>query len=184
MEEKRFIDLNAIENDVCVKLWIENQPRIRKICELKLNSRPDEIDDVISELFLSFCKKTSENGVPEKPKGWLYATLNNIINMKYREIYKLREREKRLSDEEFELSFEVDVIGEKIDEIYDDEIKDKLKELLTEDEYQIIYSVHFDGMKMTEYARQHNTTEAAVRQKHYRICRKLRKLLVNSRAIV
>lgn len=176
--------MNAIENEVCIRLWIENEPRIRKLCELKLNSCPDEIDDVISELFLSFFKKMSEDGVPEKPKGWLYGALNNIINMKYREIYRLREREKRLSDEEFELSFEVDVIGEKIDEIYDDEMKDKLKELLSEDEYQIISAVHFDGMKMTEYARLHNMTEAAVRQKHYRICRKLRKTLVNSKVIV
>lgn len=176
--------MNAIENEVCVRVWIENEPRIRKICELKLNSCPDEIDDVISELFLAFFKKMSKDGLPEKPKGWLYATLNNIINMKYREIYKLREREKRLSDEEFELSFEVDVIGEKIDEIYDGEIKDKLKELLTEDEYHLIFSVYFDGMKMSEYARLHNSTEAAVRQKHYRICRKLRKTLINAKALV
>lgn len=176
--------MNAIENEICIRLWIENEPRIRKLCELKLNSMPDEIDDVISELFLSFFKKMSEDGIPEKPKGWLYGTLNNIINMKYREIYRLREREKRLSDEEFELSFEVDVIGEKIDEIYDNEIRDKLKELLTEDEYQIIHSVHFDGMKMTEYAKLHNSTESAIRQKHYRICRKLRKMLAESRVFV
>lgn len=176
--------MNAIENEVCVKLWVENEPRIRKICEIKLNSCPDEIDDVISELFLSFFKKISKDGVPEKPKGWLYATLNNLINMKYRQIYKLREREKSLSDEEFELSFEVDAISEKIDEIYDEEIQDRLKELLSDDEYQLIYSVHFDGMKMNEYARLHNTTESAVRQKHYRICRKLRKTLVNSKVLV
>lgn len=176
--------MNAIVNETCIRLWVENEPRIRKLCEIKLNSCPDEIDDVISELFLSFFKKVTDDGVPEKPKGWLYAALNNIINMKYREIYKLREREKSLSDEEYELSLNVDVIGEKIDEIYDGEIKDKLMELLSEDEYQIIHAVHFDGMKMTEYARLHNTTESAIRQKHYRICRKLRKILVNSKTLV
>lgn len=176
--------MNAFDNEVCLRLWMENEPRLRKICGIKLSNYPDEIDDVLSELFLSFFKKVSDDGVPEKPKGWLYATLNNQINLKYRQIYKLREKEKSLYDEEFELSFETDVISEKIDEIYEEEIKDKLKDLLSDDEYQIICSVHFDGLKMVEYARLHNTTESAVRQKHYRICRKLRKALASTKAIV
>ena len=175
--------MNSAENQICQELWLENEPQLRRICKLKLASSPDDIEDVISETFLALCKRISENGVPDKPKGWLYATMNNLINLKYREIYKYKEREKSLSDEEFELPIASDDIGEKTDEIYNDEIKDRLKELLTEDEYQIIYRIYFSGLKMKEIARLHNSTESAVKQKHYRICRKLRKAMADSRKL-
>lgn len=175
--------MNTIESEICKKLWIEYEHQLRKVCRAKLKSCPDEVDDVISEVFLALCEKISKDGVPEKPKGWIYGTLNNIINLKYRDIYKIREKEKSLYDE-YELPFDIDVIDEKIDEIYNDEIKDKLKELLTEDEYQIIHSIHFDRMKLKEVAELHNSTESAIKQKHYRICNKLRKIIKNSKNLI
>lgn len=168
--------VNAIDDEICTKLWNENVCRIRKICQIKLRSYPDEIEDVLSEVFLAFCEKTSKNGIPEKPTAWLYGTLNNLINLKYREIYKFKSNNANLLDKEYELPFQEDVIEEKIDEIYKNEIINKLKQLLTSDEYQLIQYIYFDKRKMREIAKILNTSEAAVKQKHYRICNKLRKI--------
>lgn len=176
--------MNKLENDICNDLWIEYEPQLRKVAKTKLRSCPNEVDDVISDVFVALCEKVSKDEVPEKPKAWIYGTLNNIINLKFREIYKIKEKETGLSDEEYDLPLANDIIEEKIDEIYNDEIKSRLKVLLTEDEYKIIHSIHFDKMKMKEVAKLHNSTEAAIKQKHYRICRKLRKIIGNPKNLI
>lgn len=167
--------MNTIQNGICTELWNEYEPQLRKICRVKLRSCPDEIDDVISEVFLALCQKTDKDGLPEKPKPWLYGTLNNIINLKYREVYKIKEKQESIENKDFELPFEENGIEEKIDEIYNNEIKDKLKSFLSEDEYQIINYIYFKKLKMKEIAALLGSTESAIKQKHYRICNKLRK---------
>ncbi|UKI23153.1 MAG: hypothetical protein L6V88_00760 [Anaerotruncus sp.] len=39
------------------------------------------------------CAKIEKSGVPENPKPWLYAVLNNIINQRLRDIYRQSECE-------------------------------------------------------------------------------------------
>lgn len=176
--------MNELENNICKDLWIEYEPQLRKVASAKLHSHPDEVDDVISDVFVALCEKVQKDGGPENFKGWIYGVLNNIINLKYREIYRIREKETDLLDIEVELPITNDVIDEKIDEIYNDQIKEKLKELLNEKEYEIIYLLHFKKLKMKEVAHILNSTETAVKQKHYRICKKLRKMIGNSKNLI
>lgn len=176
--------MNKLENDICQNIWIEYEPQLRKVATAKLYSHPDEIDDVISDVFVALCEKVQKDGVPEKLKGWIYGTLNNIINLKFRELYRIKEKESCLLNIEVEIPVTNDVIEEKIDEIYNDEIKNRLKELLNENEYEIIYLLHFKKLKMKEVARLLNSTETAIKQKHYRICKKLRKIIDNSKNLI
>lgn len=166
--------MNTYDYDKCTALWKEYEPHLRMICNRKLKSCPDEIDDVIAEVFLALCEKATRGDFPIKPKNWLYGTLNNTINLKYREIYKTRERQEPLSSNEYKLSFEQDTINKKTEEIFFIQLKNRIKIILTEDEYQFIQSVYFDKLKMKEMADLHNTTEAAMKQKHYRIRKKLK----------
>ena len=55
------------------------------------------------------------------------------------------------------------------------EIRDKLSTFLSNDECIIIKYIYFDRLKMKEIADIIGSTESAVKQKHYRICNKLRK---------
>ena len=169
--------MEKLTNSICERLWIENEPALRKLCRVKMQSCQDEIDDVISEVFLALCQKVSDESIPENPKAWLYGTLNNVIKLKYRKIYKRKDKQMSLSDEQYELPFEYGGIEEKIDELYSGEIWSKLKSLLTEEEYKLIKNIHYDRLKMKEIAQMNNTTESAIKQKHYRICNKLRKIL-------
>lgn len=168
--------MNTIQNEICTGLWNEYEPQLRKICRVKMRSCPDEVDDVISDVFLALCKQIENNGIPEKTKQWIYGTFNNIVNMKYREVYRQKERHETLENHDFELPFEQNGIEEKIEEIYNNEIKDKLQSFLSEDEYKIIKYIYFDRLKMKEIAEIIGSTESAVKQKHYRICNKLRKV--------
>lgn len=168
--------MNSIQREICENLWNEYEPQLRKICRVKLRSCPDEVDDVMSEVSLALCKQIKKYGEPNKPKQWLYATLNNIINLKYRELYKFKEKQESLENNDFELPFEENGIESKIEEIYNNEIRDKLSTFLSNDEYIIIKYIYFDRLKMKEIADIIGSTESAVKQKHYRICNKLRKL--------
>lgn len=176
--------MNNLENDICKDLWIEYEPQLRNVATAKLHSHPDEVDDVISDVFVALCEKVQKDGVPEKLKGWFYGVLNNIINLKFRELYRIKEKETDLLDIKVEIPVTNDVIEEKIDEIYNDEIKNRLKELLNEKEYEIIYLLHFKKLKMKEVAQLLNSTETAIKQKHYRICKKLRKIIGNSKNLI
>lgn len=111
------------------------------------------------------------------PQAWLYGVLNNKINLRFRDIYKTAEKETSFDDREYELPYADDLIDKKIDEVYNSEIKNRLQKLLSSDEYELIKAIHFEKLKMKEAAERFGSTESAVKQKHYRICRKLRKII-------
>lgn len=162
-------------NKICESLWREFEPSVRKISRVKLHSCPDEVDDVVAQVFLALCEQVSKDGAPNHPKAWLYSVMNNIINQKFRDVYKAKEKEQPIPDNEYELPYTYNSIDEKIEEIYNEELKDKLQTLLRADEFDLIRKIHFEKMKMKEIADLYNTTESAIKQKHYRICNKLRK---------
>lgn len=176
--------MNESESCICKELWIEYEPQLRKVATAKLHNYPDEIDTVISDVFAALCEKIHKDGVPKKLKGWLYGTLNNIINLKFRKLYRIKENETSLLDTEISIAITNDEIEEKINELYNNEIKNKLKEILNEDEYEIMYLLHFRKLKMREVAEMLNSTETAIKQKHYRICKKLRKIIGNSKKLI
>ena len=144
--------MNENQRKICTEIWQEYESQLRKICKIKLQSHPNEIDDVMSEVSLALCKQIKKYGEPNKPKQWLYATLNNIINLKYRELYKFKEKQESLENNDFELPFEENGIESKIEEIYNNEIRDKLSTFLSNDEYIIIKYIYFDRLKMKEIA--------------------------------
>ena len=100
-----------------------------------------------------------------KSKEGLLAVNENSI------FYKIKNFFKRLFFKSESL-----VKEEKIEEIYNNEIRDKLSTFLSNDECVIIKYIYFDRLKMKEIADIIGSTESAVKQKHYRICNKLRKL--------
>ncbi|MDE6019583.1 MAG: sigma-70 family RNA polymerase sigma factor [Ruminococcus sp.] len=163
------------ETRICNEIWEAYKPRLQKLCMLKLSNYPDEVDDVISEVFLALCEQIEKRGIPDKPKAWIYGTFNNILNSKYREIYKAREKYVNLLDHEYKLPYLFDVHSKDIlDRIYGDELQHFLRIELNENEYRLVQYIYYDKLKMSEIAALENSTEAAIKQRHYRLCNKLR----------
>lgn len=162
------------ETKICDEIWEKYKPQLHRFCTIKLRSYPDEVDDVISEVFLALCEQVEKKGVPEKPRAWLYGTFHNILNSKYREIYKARDKYVSLLDKEFKLPYSTDINKDIFDKIYGDELKQFLKTELNENEYRLVQYIYYEKLKMAEIAVLENTTEAAIKQRHYRLCNKLR----------
>lgn len=135
----------------------------------------DQIDDIISETYLAFCENIEKNGFPEKPEAWLYSVLNKRINNKFREIYKNKGKEIVFEDIE-ELPYEVDFDEEMLKRIPTDKLKEKLLSELTENEMTLYSYIYEKRYKYSRIANELNSTDIAIKQRHYRLCNKIKKL--------
>lgn len=146
---------------------------MKKICHAKMADNND-IDDIISETYLAFYEHCKKHGLPDNPTAWLYSILNRRINNKCREVYK-NARNKVHLDEIQNLSFEVDFEEELLKNVSIDELKTKIISKLTNDEYNLYELIYEKGTKYAEIAKKYSTTESAVKQRHYRLCSKIKK---------
>ena len=73
------------------RLWHEHEPYVRKICEKKLKSAPDIIDDCIQETFTALVEYLDKGKAIKNPKAWLGRVVNNIIADAYRYLKKEKE---------------------------------------------------------------------------------------------
>lgn len=157
----------------CDELWKELEQQIRSLCLAKLRYHPHEVDDIIAQAFLALCQRVDTDGFPDNPKAWIYGTCRNLIAKKYNEIYD--KRRVCLDNIETELPFKEYLIATKVEEIYTQELKDKLHSFLSDREYQFVSYFYFQQLSVKEIASIFNSNESAVRQQIYRICNKLRK---------
>lgn len=159
------------------QLWLEQQAKLYALCSSRLNDRPEDVDEVISETFLALCKKVNESGFPEYTMAWIYGTMNNIIMQKYRHFYKEKEKTVILPDyEEIKLpypySFEKRVEDQELIEEIANELDQKLK-----DEEKLFYKLVFtQDVSYDEVARLLNSNVRAVKQKKYRLYYKIQKI--------
>lgn len=173
--------MNVEEKRICTEIWDRYEPWIRRIANIKLRSCPDEVDDLVSDVFLALCKQVAKNGAPEKPKEWLNKTLQNQLNRKYTKIYKIRENETSLSGEEFRLPFKNDDINRKENEIYVEDLIKLFDDTLSDSDLELLNYIFNYELKSKEIAVLMNTTEAAIKQKRYRLYNKLRKIVLKAK---
>ena len=163
---------NKIE--LCHQLWEKCEPRLRQLCRYKPNSCTQEIDEIISEAYLSLCdavlgKKTEL----KNPEGWLYGTVNNLIKKKYSEMNKTRSLNKSLFDYKNNLMFDIPYNPDYLDTLVKlngtEKILEELKQEFSKEDQELIELVYTKNMSYREIAKLYNSTDTAIKQKTYRI---------------
>lgn len=157
-------------------LWEEYEPNLRGICDYKLSGYPDEVDDVIGETYLALCNAIDKGLEIQNPKAWLYGTLNNQIKLKYSEIARKKKIYIRFENVEHKLFYNVDFEKDELSEETIEMLKDDVFDELIDAERILLFLIYEKKIKLKEVAKILNTTEAAVKQKHYRLKRKIKKL--------
>ena len=157
-------------------LWKEYEPYLRSICNYKLSSYPSEVDDVISDTYLALCNYISKGIEINNPKAWLYGTLSNIIKLKYSELDRKKKAYIRLESVEHELFYNIDFDRQELSDEILNSIKDEIVNDLLDSEKTLLIFIYEKKLKFKEIAKILNTTEAAIKQKHYRLKRKIKKL--------
>ena len=69
------------------------------------------------------------------------------------------------------------VLRELTERLDDEALWSRLREILSETDYEIIYLHYYERMRLKEIAQRCGMTELAVRQRHHRACKKLEKIL-------
>jgi RNA polymerase sigma factor (sigma-70 family) len=157
-------------------LWREYEPSLRRICDSKLSSYPSEIDDVIGDTYLALCNTISKGVKINNPKAWLYGTLNNTIKLKYAELDRKKKRYIRLESVEHELFYDVEFCKQELSDEILNHIKDEIFDELLDSEKTLLVLIYEKKLTLKEISKILSTTETAIKQKHYRLKRKIKKL--------
>lgn len=168
-----------VDNSNINKLWDECSQSIRKLCEIKLQSYPAAAEDVYAEVFLALTKAVKSGREITYYKAWLYKTANNLIAQKHNEINKDKEVFISFNDAKpdlVELSVNVDITDAVINDKAIDLMADDIIDSLTDEEQKILQYYHYDNIPLRDIAERIGKTESAVKQQHYRLCKRIKTL--------
>lgn len=153
-------------------LWKEHEPYVRKLCEYKLQSIPDRIEDCVQEVFLALTVALNGEKPINSPKAWLTRVACNKINDAYKEAKTKSERLVSLTDElaatipdRKTIDFDEPQLGE--DELLS--AKDSFLKSLSPQERELFDERFVRGLKAKEIASAHKTTESNVRKRVFRL---------------
>jgi RNA polymerase sigma factor (sigma-70 family) len=141
---------------------------------VKLASAPSDIDDVIDETYLALCNALNSCTAINNPKAWLYSTANNIINKKYAEINKQKSKCVSINCVESELFYENDFDNVLLSDDAIEKIKNDIFDELQETEKILYNLIYTKKLKGKEIAKILNISPSAVKQRNYRLKRKIK----------
>lgn len=174
------MDIVTDNSIFCDKMWKECFFGLKKMCEYKLSSCPDEVDDVISDVYLALISTVHNKNIPDNPKAWLYSVANNIIKKKYSQLNKQKNQSCSISEQSIDTA-KLSVFPDLSDAMISDadimSMSDKIFSQLSPEEQLLLTYFHYDDKSMKEIAALMNKSESAVKQKHYRLCIKVKKMI-------
>lgn len=157
-------------------LWNEYEPAIRRLCRRKLTGNRADVDEIVAQTYLNLCEAVAAGKTINNPKPWLYGTANNLIKRKYAEIKKYNQMNRTLSPSSYELAYDFDYLDKIITDEDILELKKSIEEELNENERLLLKFVYEDKLKTRDIAKIINTSEFAVKQRRYRLNKRIKEL--------
>ncbi len=165
--------------ELCERLWREYKDAITNLCSFKLSSHPDEVDNVVAEVFFYLCKVIFDGAVLHNPRAWLNAVANNLIKKKYIEINKIKLRQVSFIEEDIcKYGYDEEDLFSLL--VSDNTIKNSSENIIGKlkiQEQELYKYVYKDRLKMKEIALVMNLTEGAVKERNYRLKKKLKYMI-------
>lgn len=160
----------------CEQLWTECEPKIRKLCKIKMADHPEEIDEIISDTYLILCEAVSNGKEFSNPAAWLYGTANNLIKKKFKELKVYKQKQKSVSPNGHELMYDIDYLDILITDDNIDQMKAEIESQLNDSEKILLEFIYDDELKAKDIAKILNISASAVKQKKYRLVKKIKQL--------
>lgn len=162
--------------DFCEQLWKQCEPKIRKLCNMKMADHPEEIDEIISDTYLTLCEAVSKGKVFSNPPAWLYGTANNIIKQKFKELKLYKQKHKTISTTGYELMYDIDYLDAIITDDNIEQMKVEIESELSDSEKILLEFIYTDRLKTKEIAEILNISVSAAKQKRYRLVKKIKQM--------
>lgn len=157
-------------------LWREYEPYIRKLCNYKLNSHREYIDDCVQDVFTALVEAIHKGTKIEYPKTWLTAVANNMIKDIYEQAGhndKILPFDEKHIDVRLHDSIDYEVLSEQDIEKYLSQIID----YLTKYERKLFQDFYLNHKKQSELAKELGVTENLIQQQVFRLKRKIIKFI-------
>lgn len=166
------------KTELCKRLWDECKDDLTKLCKYKLSSHPDEVEDVIADAFYYLCVAVFKNRKIDNYKAWLVAVTYNLIKKKYTEINRAKTQRVSFYEENIDgYICEEDLFSEEVSDTVIDNLSSSVLSQLSESEQLLYKYIYVDKLKMKEIATRMELTEVNVRQRHFRLSRKLKNMI-------
>lgn len=167
------------KNEYAQRAWLECEPYIRRLCEFKLKSRPDRVDDCVSEVFLDYALALENGKNIENPKAWLTRVAANKIKDIYSQSRREAARITSLEEQTEESAYTKDVFDEAF-YISDEklhEFKGRILSLLTESERKLLSDRYSLKKSVSQIASECATSENNIYQRLFRLRIKTKMLI-------
>lgn len=154
------------------EIYKQYAPWIRSLCEFKLASMPDTVDDCIQEVFLALFEKMKSGETIQNPKAWLYKTAANRIKLIYTGAAK--KQEESYAPDMLEFLADSSTLTKFTDESIIDEHYDEIISSLNEEDKNILLDICENKMKLKEIAVKYNLSLSAAKQRSVRLKARVR----------
>lgn len=177
--EKIVNVMDADKQEMCRQMWRQHSDELKKMCERKLSSCRDEIDDVIADAFYYLCVNVFEGNIHTNTRSWLFAVTNNLIKKKYTEINKRKQRHISFSEadmEQYDCCSTDDTLffESKVSESIIDSMNIEIIDNLSPAEQQLYKYVYEEDLSLKEIAARMNLTYGAVKERNHRLGLKIK----------
>lgn len=162
--------------DFCKELWEQCEPQIRKLCNVKLKEYPDEIEEIITDTFIALCDAVNNGKDFTNPSAWIYGTANNLIKQKFKQLKAYKQKHKTFSNTGYELAYNIDFLDAMISDDNIEQMKAEIEDELSQSEKTLLDFIYNDKLKTKEIAGILNISESAVKQKRYRLVKKIKRM--------
>ncbi len=160
--------------------WREYEPFIRKICNSKLSSHQDYVDDCVQDVFTALIEALNNGTVITNPRSWFLRVTNNKIC----DIYSKAKKESIVSsynDEVFDedrLAYDnIEINLSAIDENKIKEVEDFIMSSLSKEEIDLLNDKYNRKISILKMARKRNTNKDVIYQRLSRLKKKIQTLI-------
>lgn len=162
-------------------IWQENEDKIRRICDYKMQSCREEIEDLIADVSLYLWENICNDTVISNYTAWLFAVTNNLIKQRYTSKKVSTQRYVSIDNLDAETEITLQVRTDMLEAIITDSIIEKYCDEiisgLSEEEQKLLDMVYEQNLKYKEIAALMGINESSVKQRKYRLCRKIHKII-------
>lgn len=164
------------------EIWLRNETRLYRIARQRLQSCPNDIEDVVSQVKIIFFERllSPDKEPPHLIDEWLSGVLHNIIKQTYEQNNKNKEKLVTLDENDdsiylpcVEMDMEEVIIINNLD--FDDLEKQLYSELKPKEAFVLIEH-YVKKRKYKDIAEELGETVGAVKERAYRSVNKARKL--------
>jgi RNA polymerase sigma factor (sigma-70 family) len=172
-EEKKEVNYSSNDLDIIQSLYDEYANDLL-LYGLKMGYNRDILEDAIHDIFYRMCRSPHRLRKIEKLKIYLFSALKNqLVN-----IHKAASKNTTTDIQEFNFSVEIDslhILIEKEERIQIKEKINRLLEVLSDKQREIIYLRFFQELSYDEIGVMLNMTPASVKNVVYKAINKIRK---------